>query len=146
MHSDKSSVGLQRQTTNRNVPGHYVCTRASGVSARFQQDMRSENNAEKVSLSTSCSNVQLVLSLMLTVLPRTFAASALRRTLGKTSESSRNAVKQLSGLIAMLKISLTLENVGTVAKHRSRAQQSPKQDPGVLTTRRFSQKRNHLFS
>ena len=71
---------------------------------------------------------------MLTILSRTFAASALRRTLGKTNESSRNAVKQLSGLTAMLKTSLTLENVGTVAKHKPRAEQSSRQDPGVPTT------------
>ena len=62
MHSDKSSVGQQGQMRKSDVPRDYFCNRASGVSARLQdqQSMRSEKDAETVSLFNSYPNVQLV--------------------------------------------------------------------------------------
>ena len=62
MYSDKSSVGLQGQTRKGNILRDYYCKRASGLSARpqDQQSMRTENDAETVSLSSSYSNVHLV--------------------------------------------------------------------------------------
>ena len=62
MHSDKSSVGIQEQTGKNTVARGYCCNRASGLSARLQdqQSMRSENDAESVSFVNSISNVHLV--------------------------------------------------------------------------------------
>ena len=62
MHSDKSSVCIQGQTGKSTVARGYRCNRASGLSARLQdqQSMRSENDAESVSFVKSIFKVQLV--------------------------------------------------------------------------------------
>ena len=62
MHSDKSSIGTQGLTRKGIVPRDYFCNRASGLSARLQdqQSMRSENDTETVSFINSISIVQLV--------------------------------------------------------------------------------------
>ena len=62
MHSDKYNVGPQGETRKGNVPRDYFCNRASGLSARLQdqQSMRSKNNAEMVSFFNSIPKVQLV--------------------------------------------------------------------------------------
>ena len=62
LHSDKSSLEIQRKTGKNTVAQSYCCNRASGLSARLQdqQSMRSENDAEPVGFVNSISNVQLV--------------------------------------------------------------------------------------